>query len=223
MRLSKLFVPMMAYVQGLERQGAPNASEVHVQLQAQIKTARDEALAQSIELQRFHDALFPVAAWIDERLSLLAQWHETKAWRGYMLQRKFFSTSLGGIQFFDRLQAIEPGDSDLREVYVMCLALGFVGRYSQNPNLPELVALRQTNYQMLRPEAVKDSPNGLARLFPEAYRLVTGSGVHRHWHNRSKGGWLLVIVVPVLIIAALVFWFDSLLSEQVNEIARRLS
>jgi type VI secretion system protein ImpK len=222
MGLSKLFVPMMAYVQGLERQDAPDASLVHERLQAQIKTARDEALSQSIEMQRFHDALFPVVAWIDERLSLLVQWHETKAWRVYMLQRKLFSTSLAGVQFFDRLQAIEPDDSELREVYVMCLALGFVGRYSQNPNSPELVALQQTNYQMLRPEAATDSPNGLARLFPEAYRLVTGGGVHRKWHNRSRGGWLLVVVVPVLVIAALVFWFDSQLSEKVNDITRRL-
>lgn len=173
MKLVALFVPLMAYVQGLERQDMPEAQAVHDELQRLIKQARDTALSRDVELEQFHAALFPVVAWADERLSVLPQWQESRAWRAFMLQRKLFSTSLAGVQFFERLEKLEPNDMDLREVFVTCLALGFVGRYSLNPNSPELMALRQAQYKLIRPELAGSADNAALPLFPEAYRLVT--------------------------------------------------
>jgi type VI secretion system protein ImpK len=106
MKLVALFVPLMAYVQGLERREMPEAHEVHDELQRLIKQARHAALSQEIELQQFHAALFPVVAWVDEYLSLLPSWQEARPWRTLMLQRKLFSTSLAGVQFFDRLEQL---------------------------------------------------------------------------------------------------------------------
>lgn len=223
MNLSTLFVPIWAYVQGLDRSPAPEPEIVYQQLQEQIGTARDQALTQEVSLQRFHEALFPVVAWVDERLSLLPQWHTTKAWRSHMLQRKLFSTSLAGVQFFERLQEIDPKDDDLREVYVTCLALGFVGRYSQNPNSPELVALRLENYQLLRPGFVVGRHGDSTHLFPEAYRLVTNVKAHRTWRLNSTIGRALVFIVPLGVFLALAFWFDRMLGEQVADIIRGLS
>lgn len=222
MKLVALFVPLMAYVQGLERLEAPDAQAVHTELERLIKQARDTALANDFELDQFHAALFPIVAWTDERLSVLPQWQASRAWRAFMLQRKLFSTSLAGVQFFDRLEKLEPNDQDLREVFVTCLALGFVGRYSLNPNSPELMALRQSQYRLLRPEQ-SDAPDGaMPQLFPEAYRLVTSSAGRRHFRLSSRLFWLVVIVVPVVAIGALAYWFDHLLGQQVSEITRRL-
>ncbi len=221
MKLAALFVPLMAYVQGLERQEMPQAQAVHDELQALIKRARDVALSHNVELEQFHAALFPVVAWADERLSVLPQWQESRAWRTFMLQRKLFSTSLGGVQFFERLEKLEPKDMDLREVFVTCLALGFVGRYSVNPNSPELTALRQAQYKLLRPE-LSDAADHALPLFPEAYRLVTSRAGRRHAQLSSRIFWLLVIVVPVVAIGALAYWFDYQLSQRVSEIIRRL-
>ncbi|MCD8537047.1 MAG: DotU family type IV/VI secretion system protein [Burkholderiaceae bacterium] len=222
MKLVALFVPLMAYVQGLERQDMPEAQAVHDELQRLIKQARDTALSRDVELEQFHAALFPVVAWADERLSVLPQWQESRAWRAFMLQRKLFSTSLAGVQFFERLEKLEPNDMDLREVFVTCLALGFVGRYSLNPNSPELMALRQAQYKLIRPELAGSADNAALPLFPEAYRLVTISAGRRHLRLSSRFFWLLVIVVPVIAIGALAYWFDHLLGQQVSEITRRL-
>ena len=216
MNVSALFVPLMAYVQGLDRQESPQPQVIYDELQRLIKQARDVALSHEIDLQRFHDALFPVVAWTDERLSMLARWQETRPWRAFMLQRKLFATSLAGVQFFERLGQLEPTDKELREVYLTCLALGFVGRYSQNPNSPELTELRQEQYRLLRA--------GLSEthLFPEAYRLVNVGATRRQWRLVSRAFWLLVILLPVIAIGALAYWFDYRLSEQVSEITRRL-
>ncbi len=222
MKLAALFVPLMAYVQGLERQEMLQAQAVHDELQRLIKQARDTALSHEIDLEQFHAALFPVVAWVDERLSILPQWQESRPWRAFMLQRKLFSTSLAGVQFFDRLEQLPPSDVDLREVFVTCLALGFVGRYSLNPNSPELIALRQSHYKLLRPEESGTAGGATLPMFPEAYRLVTSSPRRRHLRLSSRLFWLLVIVVPVIAIVALAYWFDHLLGEQVSEITRRL-
>lgn len=216
MNLSSLFVPLMAYVQGLDRQEMPQAQAVHDELQRLIKQARDVALSREIDLKRFHEALFPTVAWVDERLSILPRWQETRPWRAFMLQRKLFATSLAGVQFFERLDQLDPNDHDLREVYVTCLALGFIGRYAQNPNAPELTALRQEQYQRLRAETPAN------HLFPEAYRLVKSSVSPRQWRLGSRMSWLVVIVLPVIVIGALVYWFDYVLGEQVAQITRRL-
>jgi type VI secretion system protein ImpK len=223
MTLSALFVPLMAYVQGLDRQQMPEAQSVHDELQRLIRQARELALSQEIELQHFHDALFPVAAWVDERLALLPQWQQERPWRSFMLQRKLFSTSLAGVQFFQRLEQLGPDEQELREVYVTCMALGFVGRFSQNQNSPEFIALRQDQYRLLRPEQSDQSENEVSRLFPEAYRLVTaGSGRQRRWRPGSRLFWLLAVLLPVLAIVGVAYWFDYLLGEQVSEITRRL-
>jgi type VI secretion system protein ImpK len=141
-----------------------------------------------------------------------------------MLQRKLFSTSLAGVQFFDRLEKLEKNDQELREIYVTCLALGFVGRYSINPNAPELAELLHHQHKLLRPEQARkpSATSGMASLFPEAYRLVTNSVRHRQWHVGSRMFWLFVILVPAVLIGALAYWFDSLLSIQASEITRRL-
>jgi len=224
MKLCPLFVPLMAYVQGLDRLENPQAQEVHDELQRLIKQARDTALSAEIELSQFNEALFPVVAWTDERLSLLPKWQEARPWRTLMLQRKFFSTSLAGVQFFERLEQLKKNEQELREIYVTCLALGFVGRYSMNPNAPELTALLQDQYKILRPDrAVKSSSvGGIARLFPEAYRLAAARVRHRRWHFGSRIFWLLIIIVPTVLIAAIAYWFDHLLSMQTFEIIRRL-
>lgn len=222
MSLSTLFVPLMAYVQGLDRQPSPQASLVDDELQRLIKQARDQAVIREIDLRTFHDALFPVVAWIDERLSLLPSWRETRPWRGHMLQRSLFGTSVAGVQFFERLEALAPDDSALREVYVTCLALGFVGRFSQNPNSPELNALLQAQYRLLRPEMTLGTRHPVARLFPEAYRLIVEAGSRRSWRLGSPLFWLLVAVLPVALLAGLALWFDSLLGVQVADITRRL-
>ncbi len=224
MKLCALFVPIMAYLQGLDRLEMPQAQAVHDELQLLIKQARDTALSEGIELPQFNEALFPVVAWVDERLSLLPAWQETRPWRAFMLQRKFFSTSLAGVQFFEHLERLKKNEQELREIYVTCLALGFVGRYSLNPKSAELTALLQDQYKLLRAEyAVKSTTlGGIARLFPEAYRLAAARVRHRHLRVGSRIFWLLVIIVPTLFIVVLAYWFDSLLSLQTAEVIRRL-
>lgn len=222
MQLSSHFITLMAYVQGLERVPNPVAAQVHEQVEALIAQARDSALRQDVDLSLFQAALFPVVAWMDERLARLPAWRQNHDWRGFMLQRKMFATSHAGVQFFERLQALEPGAQALREVYLMCLGLGFVGRYSQEPGSAQLAALREEHYRILLSAHMNLDMRSDMSLFPEAYRVVTGL---RRSRLVSPGKWMIwgtVIVLPVLALAGLWFWSDQALNAQVLKITKGL-
>ncbi len=212
----------MAYVQGLERVANPVAAQVYEQLVAQIEQARESALRHDVDLALFQDALFPVVAWIDERLARLPTWRQSHDWRGFMLQRKLFSTSHAGVLFFDRLQALEPDAQGLRKVYLMCLGLGFVGRYSQEPASADLAALREEHYRILLSADVNLDMRSDSSLFPEAYRVISGRRQNR-WASRGQWiVWAAVIVLPVFILMGIWFWSDQTLNAQVLKITKEL-
>lgn len=85
--------------------------------------ARDEDIAQ---------AEFCLVAFLDEAI-LASQWPGQGAWSAEPLQLTHYDRFDAGEQFFDRLKALldEGGTrKELLEVYYLCLALGFKGRYA---------------------------------------------------------------------------------------------
>lgn len=212
----------MAYVQGLDRVSSPVAAQVYELLVAQIGQARESALRHDVDLVLFQDALFPVVAWIDERLARLPAWRQSHDWRGFMLQRKLFSTSHAGVLFFERLQALEPDAQALREVYLMCLGMGFVGRYSQEPASADLAALREEHYRILLSADVNLDMRSDRSLFPEAYRVISGRRQSRWAFTGRWIGWAAVIVLPVFILMGIWFWSDQTLNAQVLKVTKEL-
>lgn len=221
MVLTSHFIPLLAYIKALSRQSEPDPADVDAQLQVLIAQARDEAVHNGVPLERFHQALFPVVAWADERLALLPSWRKEFAWRPYMLQRRLFHTTLAGVQFFEQMEKIEEADHELREVFLTCLGLGFMGKYSQTPNSPALLQFTKAQYELVRTHepglvAVDGSP-----LFSPAYRTASGSSKA----NRRLGPWsklALVLFVPLALLGAIGYWFDLQLAHKVSEIAARL-
>ncbi|MCA1784817.1 MAG: DotU family type IV/VI secretion system protein, partial [Desulfobacteraceae bacterium] len=73
-------------------------------------------------------ARFAVFAWIDESI-MRSTWEGSRHWQGHQLQRRFFQTADAGELFFQKLNMIGPHQNPVREVYYICLALGFSGQY----------------------------------------------------------------------------------------------
>jgi type VI secretion system protein ImpK len=223
MALTSLFIPLMAYVQALPRVDSPDAQDVHARLQSLISQSREKALGLDVSIEQFNEALFPVAAWIDERLALLPAWRETGVWRAYMLQRQLFHTTLAGVQFFDRLEKLGPDNSDLREVFVTCLGLGFVGKFSRTPNAPEFTQLKQSLLDELPLPSIETDARGTVTLFPEAYATISKrQSSRRQFKLEGRLLTAVIIVVPLLILVAAALWFDHLLAKQVTDITVRL-
>jgi type VI secretion system protein ImpK len=77
------------------------------------------------------EAKFPLVAFIDETI-LNSDWSGRDQWMERPLQLELYGETVSGEKFFDRMERVRRGGeakSDLLEIYYLCLALGFEGKY----------------------------------------------------------------------------------------------
>ncbi|GJM44549.1 MAG: hypothetical protein DHS20C21_13910 [Gemmatimonadota bacterium] len=76
-------------------------------------------------------AKFPLVAFIDETI-LNSNWEGRELWRERPLQLDRYGETVAGERFFERLDKLRAQGSakaELMEIYYLCLALGFEGKY----------------------------------------------------------------------------------------------
>ncbi|MDF0673904.1 MAG: type IVB secretion system protein IcmH/DotU [Nitrospira sp.] len=76
-------------------------------------------------------ARYALAAYLDEMV-MSSHWGKKHQWPAMSLQSELFNTDLAGQGFFQNLEEIwrgHPLNTDLLELYYLCLALGFEGKY----------------------------------------------------------------------------------------------
>ncbi|MDP2193318.1 MAG: DotU family type IV/VI secretion system protein, partial [Alphaproteobacteria bacterium] len=82
----------------------------------------------------FRDAQYIMVALADETF-LMMDWPGAKAWRKALMEAQIFQTQVAGEQFFKRLDVLlsssDPARSELGQVYLMALSMGFRGRYTE--------------------------------------------------------------------------------------------
>jgi len=132
-----------------------------------------------------NDALFAVCAFADETV-LDSSWPGRQAWMRRKLQEERFHTANAGWEFYERfdgLSADEIADEnadekdrppeafrnrarrELLEVYLACLALGFKGRYDDDPGRERIDRMAGANLERL----IAGSGLSGDKVFPEAY------------------------------------------------------
>jgi type VI secretion system protein ImpK len=117
------------------RQAAADASSFRSHLKRLLNQADQEARAAGYPGQYAKLAMFAVIAFIDE--SVLGSGQPTFAdWPRQPLQEEVFGEHMGGEVFFDNLRRLMGSQdseelADVLEVYLLCLLLGFQGRYSR--------------------------------------------------------------------------------------------
>lgn len=113
-------------------------------------------------------ARFAVFSWMDEMI-LSSSWEGKDRWLGEQLQRRYFQTADAGEIFFDKLNEVGPHQMDVREVYYLCLSMGFTGRYCNPGDDILLDQLKTSNLKVLTGSAVGMPDINRETLFPDAY------------------------------------------------------
>lgn len=170
MHLIDSFIPVISYVVGFKSapEGAgPDYRQVSGEIRGLMEQSQVESEAGGIAPDDFDQARFMVCAWIDEAL-LASDWNQKQLWQREQLQRLYYNTTEAGVEVFDRLEAVGPQQRDVREVYSLCLFLGFKGRYIGEGDEFLLAQLKGSNLKLLMatPAGIP-SLEGL-ELFPEA-------------------------------------------------------
>lgn len=171
MHLSDYFVDDMAYVTSLMRAletEQPAYEEVKNEIRRLLSQSEANAARELVAPDEYDQARFAICAWIDEAV-ITSQWLHKNRWVNDQLQRLHYNTTDAGEEFFRRLDGVGLHQQELREVYYLCLAHGFVGRYCQPGDAYRLEEIKTSHLKLLLGSSA-DLPSleGVV-LCPEAY------------------------------------------------------
>ena len=113
-------------------------------------------------------ARFMVCAWGDE-VVLGSGWNNRSQWQREPLQRVFCNTVEAGEEAFEKLNSLGFHQSQVREVYYICLALGFKGRFIHAGDEYLLEQLKVSNLKLLMGNSVGSLSLDRVELFPDGY------------------------------------------------------
>lgn len=171
MRLSDCFMDVIAYVvyflKAVDKK-QPSYEQVKADI-LRLLSESEACLKQGDFSQDDYDlARFAVCAWVDEAI-LNSGWREKDHWQREQLQRLYYHIADAGEAFFSRLNSLGPHQRDVREVYYLCLTLGFMGRYCTDGDRYLLDQVKTSNLKLLIGSSVGLPSLERTELFPEAY------------------------------------------------------
>ena len=214
MRLMDCYIELIAYVSYLLKTTATG----HASLE-QVKTDINQLIAKTED--NFHKSRLPqtdydlsrfaVFAWIDEAI-LSSAWPEKGKWQGEQLQRIYYQTTDGGELFFDKLNQLGPQQEQVREVFYLCLTLGFRGRYCNPGDEFLLEQLKNSNLKLLAGSSDLHAMEE-ETLFPDAY--LQGGAQLAGVENKRRFPLALFFgaTVPVLLYGVLFFIYQFVLNN----------
>ncbi len=142
-----------------------------------------------------------------------SSWNEKGRWQGEQLQRLYYKTADAGEIFFERLNTLGPHQRDVREVYYLCLAMGFTGRYCHEGDEYLVEQLKTANLKLLTGSSVGLPSLDRRELFPEAYPALSDEVVTRRKMARFSPITLFCLAAPVALYGALFLIYRFILNN----------
>ncbi|MBP9752237.1 MAG: DotU family type IV/VI secretion system protein [Proteobacteria bacterium] len=193
--------------------------EVH-SLQASKNTS-------GITASYFRDAQYVMVSLADE-VFLNMEWSGTKVWRKILLEGQVFQTQVAGEQFFKRLDALlqssDPARSELAQVYLTALSLGFKGRYNEGTDQEQLNWYRDQLYLLIKGRHNDLYYPGKQRLNEDPYSCTISEHPGKGLPDLKTWVSTLLSVLVVYVFISYIVWHKlaSEMNVALNEIYRQL-
>jgi type VI secretion system protein ImpK len=171
MRLSDCFIDLIAYMSYFLKSAAkrqPPYDKVRADVHRLLAQSQECVKRGLVSDEEYREAHFAVCAWVDEAI-LSSSWQEKGKWTREQLQRLHYQTTDAGEEFFERLNRLGPAQTGAREVYYLCLAMGFAGRYCNEGDEFLLEQLKTSNLKLLSGSSLGLPSLERGELFPEVY------------------------------------------------------
>jgi len=207
MRLTDCFSELIAYViyfmKATDQRETP-FDKVRTDIQRLLTQAETAAKGEGISDADFDLARFAICAWVDESI-LSSSWQGKPEWQREPLQRLYYSTAAAGELFYEKLNGLGLQQHDVREVYYLCLAMGFKGRYCNEGDDFLLDQLKTSNLKLLAGSSIGIPSIEKESLFPDAYPASSDVAVSRKKRSRLNPTVIVSLIGPVVLIG-LLFW-----------------
>ena len=213
--LTAAFADVFSYILEFEKYCTtkqPEISEVKSKLLKMLEVSAAYILAESVDPRDYDDARFAVCAWVDEVI-LHMPWIHRDLWQRNLLQNKYYGTVNAGSEFYDRLNILGHDNVIVREVYFLCLALGFKGKYSLADDTVLLDEIKQSTLAALYDET--QVLPGNKKLLPELASQSEGKVdiyTEQKLLNFNKNNSLLLLLIPPLFLTLIYFIYAYFLN-----------
>ncbi len=215
MRLTDCFIDLIAYVAYFAksvRSKQPLFERVKTDIERLLSESQECLGSGNFSKEDYDLARFAICAWVDETI-LSSSWNEKNRWIGEQLQRRYYNTSDAGEIFFDKLNSVGLHQRDVREVYYLCLAIGFVGRYCNEGDEYLLDQLKASNLKLLTGSSAAVPSLEAGELFPEAYNSEDQEFSTRKSRFGFSAFSLVCVGFPIMLFAILLVAYSFILSN----------
>ncbi len=214
MHLTDCFMDLLGYVSYFLKttaQRQPPYSQVKADITRLLGQSEECVRKGLFSREEYDQARFAVCAWVDEAI-LSSNWKEKGQWQREQLQRLYYRTTEAGEEFFERLNALGLQERGVREVYYLCLALGFMGRHCNPGDEFLLGQLKTSNLKLLLGTSVGIPSLEREQLFPDAYPTETFDVGPRERKFRFSAFTVACLAGPVVLFALLFLVYRFALS-----------
>ncbi|MDD2319262.1 MAG: DotU family type IV/VI secretion system protein [Geobacteraceae bacterium] len=205
MHLSDGFINILAYVsyflKSVEAR-QPDYDQVRTDIQRFMLDSEALLIQGTLSRDDYEQARFAICAWVDEAF-LKSPWKNKNHWLKDQLQRRYYNTTDAGEEFFDRLSSLGLHQREVREVYYLCLALGFNGRYCHPGEEYQLEQIKTSTLKLLLGSSVGLPSLERTDLFPEAYPAVSVASGGKRMRGGGRLASAICLTGPVFLFCLL--------------------
>jgi type VI secretion system protein ImpK len=214
MHLTDCFIELVAYVAYFRKTVStkqPHFEQVKADV-IRLMTQSEDCLRKGLVTQEdYNQGRFAICAWVDEVI-LSSPWEQKNQWQREQLQRIYYSTADAGEEFFEHLNALGLHQRDVREVYYLCLALGFMGRYCNEGDEYLLEQLKTSNLKILAGSSVGIPSIERTDLFPEGHPVESVQTLPQKQKFRFTMSNIITVAAPVVLFGLLFLIYKFTLS-----------
>lgn len=199
--LMQLCTHVFGYAAVLPREeGDPQPEYLHFRQQvvAALQNLERDAQDERIEREDVQEASYALALFIDEQV-VGSSWEAKEQWAAEPLHIVLHQDAEGGVNFFRRLESLGDRQTEVKEVFLVCLALGFRGKYAAEELRRQATRIDEIKQGVLK--SIRTTPLDKEELlFPDAYRVADPiedevEPPPRWWMIASLGTVALVILL----------------------------
>jgi len=187
---------LLALALQLRKASDPGTEEtLRPKVAQQFQALETRARQADVPQEDIQQAKYAIAAFIDEMI-LTSNWPVKETWSGKPLQLEYFNDFAAGEEFYNKLEALRAAGAKragVLEVYYLCLALGFRGKYVDLQGMEKRKVLVDQIARELRAARTPEEQTLSPRWQPpdELPRLVSDFPV---WMIAAAGGFVIVVI-----------------------------
>jgi type VI secretion system protein ImpK len=221
--LMELCMPLYGYATMLPGEASaaqPDYDAFRKEILAALQRIERDAPEHGVEEEDAREASYALSLFLDEQV-VYSEWQGKSRWSAEPLHIVLHRDAEGGENFYRRLEELSNRQKAVKEVYLVCLALGYRGKYADLDPAQQAARIGEIRQKILRsihPVPLDKQPV----LFPDAYRsaapVTDAVPPAPRWWVMASGATILAVLILWLILFWVAGWLPRAASERLRQV-----